>query len=75
MDQPTTAAQAAPGGVAKLCFVTRVLVLAVALVLASWGAPPAVLYVDVHVDVPYLRDCHGLFTHPDECVTAGGARG
>ncbi|MDQ3943985.1 MAG: hypothetical protein M3357_02275 [Actinomycetota bacterium] len=75
MRQPATAAQATPDGAAKLCLVTRVLVLAVAFVLAPWGTPPVVRYVDAHVDVPYVRDCQGLFTHPDECVTAAGARG
>jgi hypothetical protein len=54
--------------------VTRVIMLVVALALAPWGTPPAVRYVDAHVDVPYLRDCHGLFTHPDECVAAADGR-
>jgi hypothetical protein len=48
--------------------VIRVLALAAALVLAPLATPAMARYVDAHVDVPYLRDCHGLFRHVDECV-------
>jgi hypothetical protein len=60
----------------EACPVTRVLMLAVALLLAlaPWATPPTVRYLDAHVDVPYLRDCHGLFTHTDECVAVTGGR-
>jgi hypothetical protein len=53
---------------ANVCLVIRVLMLAAAVALASSMTPPTVRYVDAHVDVPYLRDCHGLFRHVDECV-------
>jgi len=47
--------------------VIRVLALAVALLLALLATPATARYVDAHVDVPYVRDCHGLFRHLDEC--------
>jgi hypothetical protein len=50
------------------------LAVALLLALAPWATPPPVRYLDAHVDVPYLRDCHGLFAHTDECVAATGGR-
>jgi hypothetical protein len=35
---------------------------------ASWG-PKVAAYVDLHLNVPYIRDCHGLFAHQAECET------
>ena len=52
----------------------RVPALAVALFLAFLATPATARYVDAHVDVPYVRDCHGLFRHLDECVIPTGAQ-
>ena len=60
-----------PGGCRTYASVIRVLALATALVLAPFATPAMVRYVDAHVDVPYLRDCHGLFRHLDECKIPG----
>lgn len=31
------------------------------------GAPEAVEYAEDHLDVPFVRDCHGLRPHHSEC--------
>ena len=40
------------------------------------GATAAVRWVADHdmVDVPYVRDCHGIFRHPQECPGSQAAR-
>ncbi len=48
----------------------RALALAVALPLACLATPATARFVDAHVDVPYVRDCHGLFRHLDECAVS-----
>jgi hypothetical protein len=74
--QSTGAAQASARRAANLCLVTRVFALAIVLVLAPLGTPAMARYVDAHLDVPYLRDCHGLMRHLDECaITAQGEEG
>lgn len=38
--------------------------------LAATGTPTTVIdWVAAHdmVDVPYVRDCHGILRHPEEC--------
>ena len=40
------------------------------------GTARVVTWIANHdmVDVPYVRDCHGIFRHPDECPAAAAAR-
>ena len=55
----------------------RRIVAVLALAALAWppGATAAVRWVADHdmVDVPYVRDCHGIFRHPSECP--GAAQG
>jgi hypothetical protein len=45
--------------------------LAVAALATVSGVPPTVARwaesADDRVDVPYVRDCKGIFRHPEEC--------
>jgi hypothetical protein len=56
----------------------RRIVALVAMAVLAWppGATAMVRWVADHdmVDVPYVRDCHGIFRHPDECPAAVVAR-
>ena len=53
--------------------------LVVAATVAALADPPATVaaatWVANHdmVDIPYVRDCHGIFRHPDECHAAVAA--
>jgi hypothetical protein len=46
-----------------------VAVTALAVLAFPAGATSVVRWVADHdmVDVPYVRDCHGIYRHPDEC--------
>ena len=59
---------------ARLARRAALAVAAAAVVVAS-GTPTTVIdWVAAHdrIDVPYVRDCHGILRHPEECVPAGG---
>lgn len=48
----------------------RALAIAALAVVAASGTPTTVIdWVAAHdmVDVPYVRDCHGILRHPQEC--------
>ena len=54
---------------ARLARRAALAVAAVAVVAAS-GTPTTVIdWVAAHdmIDVPYVRDCHGILRHPEEC--------
>jgi hypothetical protein len=54
---------------ARLARRAALAVAAAALVVAS-GTPTTLIdWVAAHdmVDVPYVRDCHGILRHPEEC--------
>jgi hypothetical protein len=54
---------------ARLARRAALAVAALAVVAAS-GTPTTVIdWVAAHdmVDVPYVRDCHGILRHPEEC--------
>ncbi len=53
-------------GVAAVAVVTLADPSGVARV-ATWAANHDM------VDIPYVRDCHGIFRHPQECHTAVAA--
>ena len=40
------------------------------------GAASALRWVADHdmIDVPYVRDCHGIYRHPDECPSVAARR-
>jgi len=44
-------------------------VAAIVVLACPPGATAAVRWIANHdlIDVPYVRDCHGIFRHPDEC--------
>ncbi len=43
---------------------------ALAVVVASGTQTTVIDWVAAHdmVDVPYVRDCHGILRHPQECL-------
>ena len=54
----------------------RIVALATMAVLAyPVGTTATLRWVADHdnVDIPYVRDCHGLFRHPQECSGASRA--
>jgi hypothetical protein len=53
-----------------------VAVMAMAVLAFPPEATAAVRWVADHdmVDVPYVRDCHGIFRHPQECPGSQAAR-
>lgn len=53
-----------------------VVVAAVALIVYPPGTTAVVDWVAAHdgIDVPYVRDCHGLFRRPEECPGTAAAR-
>jgi hypothetical protein len=58
-----------PRSSARLARRAVLVVAAVAMAVAS-GTPTTVIdWVAAHdmVDVPYVRDCHGILRHPEEC--------
>jgi hypothetical protein len=54
-----------------------VAVAAMATLAFPPGATATVRWIADHdmVDVPYVRDCHGIFRHPQECPQSQTARG
>ena len=53
-----------------------VAVTCLALVVYPPGTTAVVDWVAAHdrIDVPYVRDCHGIFRRPEECPGATEAR-
>ena len=49
-------------------------VACLALIAYPPGTTAVVDWVAAHdrIDVPYVRDCHGILRHPEECRPAGG---
>ena len=58
-----------PRFTARLARRAALAVAAVAVVVASGTATTVIDWVAAHdmVDVPYVRDCHGILRHPEEC--------
>ena len=52
----------------------RALAVAALAAVAASGTPTTVIdWVAAHdmIDVPYVRDCHGILRHPEECPPTG----
>jgi hypothetical protein len=57
---------------------TRRIVAVVAMAALAYppGATSVMRWAADHdmVDVPWVRDCHGIYRHPDECPSRSEAR-